>query len=128
MRLLILFLSLTATAFISNAQEMPRDAPLTSVQFETTTIDYGNIPQGSSGLRIFKFKNVGNQTLFVYNVFTTSHCKIISKPTAGIAPGESGQIEILYDTKVKGKIVKTLTVKANVENGIIPLNLIGTVL
>jgi hypothetical protein len=127
MRLFILFLSLAATAFSSIAQEMPKDAPLTSIQFETTTMDYSNIPQGSNGLRVFKFKNTGTQTLYIYNVFSTSHCKIVSKPTEGIEPGENGEIEILYDTKVKGKIVKTLTVKANVKDGIIPLNLTGTV-
>jgi len=112
----------------ATAQEMPQDAPLTTVQFENTTIDYGTIEAGSDGLRTFRFKNTGTSTLYVYNVFSSAHCTIVSKPSKGIATGEQGEIKIMYDTKIKGKIVKTLTVKANITDGIIPLNLTGTVI
>jgi hypothetical protein len=128
MRQYILFLTLISAAFTVAAQEMPQDAPLTVMQFETTTINYGAIAAGSDGLRTFKFKNTGTNTLYIYNVFSSAHCKIVSKPSKGIAVGEEGEIKIAYDTKIKGAIVKTLTVKANIKSGIIPLSLTGTVI
>lgn len=112
----------------TSAQEMRQDAPITTVAFETTTIDYKTISKGADGSKVFTFKNTGAETLYIYDVFSTSHCKVLSKPTKGIAPGESGEIKIVYDTNHIGKIVKTITVKANVKNTIIALRLIGTVI
>lgn len=120
----ILFLG---TVLGSYSQKAPSNVPLTTLKFDTTTVDYGVIAQGTDGTKVIKFKNTGSEVLHIYNVFSTVNCKIVSKPEKGIAPGGEGEIRIVYDTKVKGKIVRTLTVKANVQEGIIALNLIGLV-
>lgn len=121
--LLILFLlAITTTAVC--AQEQPAN---TTIAFEKTTIDYGTIKMGSDGTRTFTFKNIGDAPLLITNVFTSGHVKIVDKPNAAIAPGASGSIKIIYDTNVKGAIVKTITVKANIKESIIALNLKGMV-
>lgn len=127
MRNFTFILFLLGTVLNSYGQQAPQNAPLTTINFEKTTIDFGVIPQGADGNKVFKFKNTGNEVLYIYNVFSTVNCKVISKPEKGIAPGGEGEIKIIYDTKIKGKIVRTLTVKANVQEGIIALNLTGLV-
>ncbi len=99
------------------------------IEFEVTTIDYGTIEKGSDGERIFSFKNMGNADLVITNVKSSCGCTIPKKPEGPIAPGESSQIVVRYDTKRVGPFRKTITVSTNQENNpIIALKLKGTVL
>lgn len=127
MKQFIYFFVFIITSTFAVAQEMPQDAPLTSITFDSTTMDYGVIPAGANGVRSFKFKNSGSNTLYIYNIFSSPHLKVLSQPKDGIAPGEEAEIKVEYNTSIKGKIVKTLTVKANTKEGIVPLSVTGTV-
>ena len=99
------------------------------IEFETTIIDYGTIENGSDGARVFKFKNIGSADLIITNVKSTCGCTIPKKPDGPIAPGESSEIIVRYDTKRTGPFRKTITVSTNQENNpIIALKLKGTVL
>lgn len=99
------------------------------IEFELTTIDYGTIEKGSDGERIFSFINKGNADLVITNVKSSCGCTIPKKPEGPIAPGESSQIVVRYDTKRVGPFRKTITVSTNQEtNPIIALKLKGTVL
>ena len=99
------------------------------IEFETTIIDYGTIEKGSDGERIFSFKNNGNADLVITNVKSSCGCTIPKKPEGPIAPGESSQIVVRYDTKRVGPFRKTITVSTNQDsNPIIALKLKGTVL
>ena len=99
------------------------------IEFETTIIDYGTIENGSDGARVFKFKNTGSADLIITNVKSTCGCTIPKKPDGPIAPGESSEIIVRYDTKRTGPFRKTITVYTNQENNpIIALKLKGTVL
>ncbi|MGB1831218.1 MAG: DUF1573 domain-containing protein [Flavobacteriaceae bacterium] len=85
--------------------------------------------RGSDGERIFSFKNMGNADLVITNVKSSCGCTIPKKPEGPIAPGESSQIVVRYDTKRVGPFRKTITVSTNQENNpIIALKLKGTVL
>jgi hypothetical protein len=117
----IFFLSFT---FLLYAQQ---SSP--KIEFEATTIDYGTIERGSDGERIFSFINKGNADLVITNVKSSCGCTIPKKPEGPIAPGESSQIVVRYDTKRVGPFRKTITVSTNQEtNPIIALKLKGTVL
>ena len=117
----IFFLSFT---FLLYAQQ---SSP--KIEFEATTIDYGTIERGSDGERIFSFINNGNADLVITNVKSSCGCTIPKKPEGPIAPGESSQIVVRYDTKRVGPFRKTITVSTNQEtNPIIALKLKGTVL
>ena len=99
------------------------------IEFETTIIYYGTIENGSDGARFFKFKNTGSADLIITNVKSTCGCTIPKKPDGPIAPGESSEIIVRYDTKRTGPFRKTITVSTNQENNpIIALKLKGTVL
>lgn len=100
------------------------------IEFKNDTIDYGKIENGSDGVRVFEFTNTGNAPLVITNVKSSCGCTVPKKPTAPIAPGEKGEIEVKYDTKRTGFIRKTITVTSNasnIKNGISYLKIKGEV-
>jgi hypothetical protein len=99
------------------------------IEFDSTSIDYGTIENGSDGERVFSFTNTGNADLIIRNVKSSCGCTIPKKPKDPIAPGESSEIVVRYDTKRVGPFRKTITVSTNQEdNPIIALKLKGIVL
>ncbi len=98
------------------------------IEFDSTTIDYGTIENGSNGERVFSFTNTGNADLIITNVKSSCGCTIPKKPEDPIAPGESSEIVVRYDTNRVGPFRKTITVSTNQENDpIIALKIKGTV-
>ena len=100
------------------------------IEFKEDTVDYGKIENGSNGVRTFIFKNTGNAPLVITNVKSSCGCTVPKKPTAPIAPGEKGEIEVKYDTKRTGFIRKTITVTSNasnVKNGVSYLKIKGEI-
>ena len=100
------------------------------IEFKDDTVDYGKIENGSNGVRTFTFTNTGNAPLVITNVKSSCGCTVPKKPTAPIAPGEKGEIEVKYDTKRTGFIRKTITVTSNasnVKNGVSYLKIKGEI-
>ena len=113
--LLVALLTLGGT----NAQE---------ISFENATIDFGTITKGSDGNRTFKFTNTGAVALEIQKVSSSCGCTIPKKPEAPIPPGETGEIQVRYDTNRMGPFRKTITVNSNaVGTPIVALKIRGTV-
>ena len=85
--------------------------------FEATEIDYGEIEQGSDPLRVFNFTNTGNEPLQIKHAKGSCGCTVPKWPKEPIFPGESGKIEVRYDTKRVGKFVKRVTITTNEGEG-----------
>jgi len=98
------------------------------IEFETTIIDYGTIEKGSNGLRVFKFRNTGNAPLVVSSVKSSCGCTVPKKPEAPVMPGESGEIEVKYDTNRVNPIRKTITVTSNADTPTVALKIKGNVI
>ncbi|MFQ3340462.1 MAG: hypothetical protein ACI9TK_000113 [Flavobacteriaceae bacterium] len=100
------------------------------INFETTTIDYGTIENGSDGERVFTFYNTGDVPLIIKKVQSSCGCTIPKKPDGPIAPGESSEIIVRYDTKNRqGPFRKTITVNTNVlTTPIVALKIKGNVM
>jgi len=98
------------------------------IVFKTDTIDYGTIEKGSDGIRIFEFTNTGNAPLIISSVKSTCGCTIPKKPDGPIMPGETGQIEVKYDTNRVNPIRKTITVTSNADTPTIALKIKGEVI
>ena len=97
------------------------------IEFKTDVIDYGTIEKGSDGVRVFEFTNTGNAPLVISNVKSTCGCTVPKKPDGPIMPGETGQIEVKYDTKRVNPIRKTITVFSNAETPTVALKIKGLV-
>lgn len=98
------------------------------IEFESTVIDYGTIEKGADGIRVFKFTNTGNAPLIVSNVKSSCGCTVPKKPEKPILPGESGEIQVKYDTNRVMPIRKTITVTSNADTPTVALKIKGNVI
>ena len=119
--LAVLFVGLMSLG--SYAQEK-----VAKIEFKTDVIDYGTIEKGSDGVRVFEFTNTGDAPLVISNVKSTCGCTVPKKPKGPILPGESGVIEVKYDTKRVNPIRKTITVFSNADTPTVALKIKGTVI
>lgn len=117
----ILFIGLLSITL--NAQDAKA-----KIEFKSEVIDYGEIAKGSDGVRQFEFTNTGDSPLIISRVYSSCGCTIPKKPEQPVAPGETGVIEVKYDTKRVGPIRKTITVYSNAEEATKAIKIKGTVL
>lgn len=104
------------------AQNTPR------FQFETEVIDYGEIPKGSDGVRVFRFENVGDAPLIIENVYASCGCTVPSWTKSPIPPGGTGEIEVEYDTSIVGPIRRTISIDSNADTPTKAVKIKGKVL
>ncbi len=81
--------------------------------FEKTEVDYGTIAQGADPLRRFKFKNTGTEPLVIKDARGSCGCTVPSYKKEPIQPGETGEIEVRYDTQRIGDFQKSITINTN---------------
>ena len=126
-RILSAFAFAALVSTFSTAQTVaPAAAPAVSVSapekakiggpvmtFEKTEIDYGTIAQGADPLRRFKFKNTGTEPLVIKNARGSCGCTVPSFKKEPIAPGETSEIEVRYDTQRIGDFSKSVTIETN---------------
>ena len=117
----ILFVSLMSLGLYA------QDKKVAKIEFKTEIIDYGTIEKGADGVRVFEFTNTGNAPLIISNVKSTCGCTVPKKPKGPIMPGETGEIEVKYDTKRVNPIRKTITVISNAERPTVALKFKGLV-
>lgn len=104
MRTIITILVFVFTAAITNAQEF---------KFENELINYGKVTQGSNGVRVFEFTNIGDAPLIIKEIKSSCGCAIPKKPERPIMPGEKSQISVSYDTNRPGSFSKAITIFSN---------------
>ena len=108
----ILFVGLMS--FGSFAQEKK----IAKIEFKTEVIDYGTIEKGANGVRTFEFTNTGNAPLIISSVKSTCGCTVPKKPKEPIMPGETGEIEVNFDTNGRPDLQqKMVKVSANTPSG-----------
>ncbi len=104
----VLFMGLMALSL--QAQEKTA-----KIQFNAETVDYGLIEKGSDGIRVFEFTNTGEVPLIISKVSSSCGCTIPKKPEQPILPGQTGEIQVKYDTNRVGPIRKAITVISNAD-------------
>lgn len=79
--------------------------------FEHSFFDFGTVTEGDIVKHTFKFKNEGAGKVKVMKTETSCGCTTASGALKEYAPGESGEMEVVVDSKgKKGIVVKTVTV------------------
>ena len=86
------------------------------ISFDKSTHDYGQIEKSANGECVFVFTNNGNKPLKITNAKGSCGCTVPQWPREEIAPGESGEIKVRYDTKRIGVINKSVTIQSNAMN------------
>ena len=97
------------------------------IEFKSKVIDYGVIDNKSDGARKFVFSNTGTEPLIIKNAKGSCGCTVPTWPREPIAPGESGEIGVQYDTKRVGKFTKTITLSTNASKAPVILTIKGEV-
>lgn len=122
MLILLITLGFNSSLF---AQETAKAGVFT---FETETLDYGTIEQKADGARVFKFTNTGNAPIVITNAKGSCGCTVPTYSKNVIAPNETGEIEVKYDTNRIGKFTKTITLTSNASEPTKVLRIKGEVL
>jgi hypothetical protein len=101
------------TAQVTAPQEKP-EGPLPTMVFEEKVHDFGNIKEGAVVTKIFKFKNTGEAPLIISNATSSCGCTVPSYTKEPVAPGESGEMEVKYNsTGKKNQDNKVVRITAN---------------
>ncbi len=122
MKHFVTILLITLVGFTTQAQDK-----VAKIEFKTDVIDYGTIERGADGLRVFEFTNTGSAPLIITKVKASCGCTVPTKPEDPIMPGESGKIEVKYDTNRIFPFRKTITVTSNAETPNVSLKIKGNV-
>lgn len=114
-----------ATASNPNAQS----TNTTVMTFESLEHNFGDILEGQSVEKTYYFTNTGKNDLLIDRCDVTCGCTVPEFPKEPIAPGEKGQIKVVFNSSGKsGLNNKTVTVFANIENGNIVLKFTANVI
>lgn len=82
--------------------------------FKHTDWDFGKIHEGEKVRHIYRFTNDGNEDLVIRSCKASCGCTVPNWDQRPIAPGETGKIEVAFDSKGKpGNQAKNVTVTAN---------------
>jgi len=73
------------------------------MEFENTTHEFGAVLEGAQVEHVFKFKNTGKIPLIITDSKTTCGCTVPNYPKDPIAPGESGEVSVKFNTAGKKK-------------------------
>ena len=88
------------------------------IKFETMEHDFGTIKQGDKVEYVYKFTNEGAAPLVLSQVKPSCGCTTPDWTKTPVAPGESGEIKVVFDSHGKsGKQNKTVNVHSNTEAG-----------
>lgn len=114
--------------FTLNAQPAPADNPnAPEITFSKTVHDYGTVFQNGDGNCEFEFTNTGKEPLVLSNVRSSCGCTVPKWTREPILPGQSGTINVKYDTRRMGAINKHITVLSNAKTSSVVLRIKGTV-
>jgi len=102
----------------------------TEMAFESVEHDFGKIKEDAGPANFnFNFKNIGTVPLVISSVSASCGCTTPEWSKEPVLPGKSGFIKVSYNPLNRpGSFNKTVTVMANIKNGIQVLKISGEVL
>lgn len=121
----------TATPAVAAEPAVPV-GPLTTIEFEEDTYDFGEVMEGEKVVYEYKFKNTGNEPLIISNAKGSCGCTVPEWPREPIPVGGSDVIKVQFDSKGKGKVggqpqSKRVTLTTNTDPANVYLTIKGTV-
>lgn len=104
--------------------------PKTTIVFEQTEVNVGDIVLGATVDCVYKFRNIGKNPLIIYYVDAGCACTGYRLSDTRIPPGGVGEITLALDTKDKsaGEFLVNATVRVNTEDKVYPLVIEGNVI
>jgi len=98
----------------ATASSEKSDATLANMTFSNPEQDFGTIVQGESITKVYKFTNESEMDLIISSANGSCGCTIPKWPKRPIQPGQTGQIEVVFNSAgKKGKQTKKVYITAN---------------
>ena len=112
--------STTTPAPTGDAASTVPVGPLTSIAFEESEHNFGEITEGDKVTYMFKFKNTGDEPLVISKAQGSCGCTVPDWPREPIPVGGEGEIKVQYDSRGKGQPEgraenKRVTITANTD-------------
>jgi len=90
--------------------------PTTTMEFAEYDHDFGTLEEGDVVTHVFTFTNAGDEPLLLGNCKGSCGCTVPQCPKEPIAPGETGEIEVKFNSKgKKNNQTKRVTIDANTD-------------
>jgi hypothetical protein len=91
------------------------DQPLDTTQvaritFAEKEFDFGEVKEGAIVEHSFRFTNTGGVPLTIYSARSSCGCTVPAWPEEPLAPGESGEIKVTFNTDDRTELQKKLIV------------------
>ena len=118
---LSLFLFLFAIAYAFSQENNP-------ILKVDSIFKFGQIDKNSEGIGNLKFYNTGKSPLIITNITSTCGCTVPSWPKEPVLPGDSGLVQVKYDTRRVGTINKQITIASNACDTNVIVRISGNVL
>lgn len=117
-RTFILISCLFCASFLMAQEKTEVTTPeiITEISFDGPIFNYGTIESGEIVQTVFEFENTGTEPLIITNAKGSCGCTVPEWPREPIAPGESGQLVVRFNSKNKiGMQSKRVTITANTD-------------
>ena len=103
------------TVLIMSLGAFAQDAAVggAEIEFDKEVHDFGKMKQHGDASTVFTFTNTGTEPLIISNAKGSCGCTVPTWPREPIAPGETGEIKVKYDSKRIGPINKSVTITSN---------------
>lgn len=86
----------------------------TTIHFQDTMVDIGNVKEGKECSIIYYYQNTGNAPLMLFNVSPSCGCTIAEYSHNPLGPGQKDSIIAKFDSKDKlGSYQKNIKVNCN---------------
>ncbi|PQJ20753.1 DUF1573 domain-containing protein [Tenacibaculum sp. SG-28] len=97
-------------------------------KFDKEVFDFGKVPEGEIVKTTFTITNDGKSDLIISDATSTCGCTVPEWPKEAIAPGETKEIKVSFNTNGKpNKQSKAVTLTTNTEKGREILKITGMV-
>lgn len=98
------------------------------IKFDKTSHNFGSFYESEIQKTVFKFTNTGNEPLVIHQAITSCGCTVAKYTQTPVAPGKTGEVEIVYNGKGKlfGHFRKSITIRSNAKTRIFRISIEGT--
>jgi len=125
---MILFSGCTGRNGKSTTAAYASNQGTTEISFREYQHDFGKVSEGEKLSYTFTVDNKGKSDLIISSASTTCGCTVPKYDRKPIAPGKSGNIEVVFDTSGRnGMQTKTITVKSNATTPVVILKITAEV-
>jgi hypothetical protein len=98
----------------ANSGVQPADSGSVIISFKEYEHNFGKVAEGEKVSYDFGFTNNGTGSLVILSATTSCGCTVPKYSTNPIAPGDKGNLEVVFDTSGRnGMQTKIITVRSN---------------